>query len=281
MRVLLGGVRGSTPVSGPEFLTFGGNTTCMLVEADSGAKVLVDVGSGLRVVSDYLATLGPLRQLQIVMTHYHLDHLIGFPSFAALYDRDCILDLAAPDLLGVSVREALSRVMDNPFWPVQLEATAARLSFTSLGEKPTDHNFGLDGLRFAWCPVHHPGGCTAYRFDETATGRSLVVATDLEWRQSTPDEKASLLALCRHPAPPDLLIVDGQFTDENYGAHVGWGHSSWQDALDIARGVDARRVLVTHHCPEKNDAELAEIDRELRTRHPAAALAREGMHLDV
>lgn len=281
MKVLLGGVRGSTPVSGPEFLEYGGNTTSLLVETENGARVLLDVGSGLRVVSDYLTALGPLRRLQIVMTHYHLDHLIGFPSFAALYDRDCVLDLAAPDLLGTSVQQALSRVMDNPFWPVQLEASAARLSFTSLGDQPADHDFGLDGLRLAWCPVHHPGGCTAYRFDESATGRSLVVATDLEWRQSTPGQQARFEALCRHPTPPDLLIIDGQFTDENYGSRIGWGHSTWQDAVEIARRVEARRVLVTHHCPSNNDAALAAIDEELRASHPTAALAREGMHLDV
>lgn len=281
MKVLLGGVRGSTPVSGAAFLEYGGGTTSLLVEADSGARVLVDVGSGLRVISEYLAALGPSRRLQIVMTHYHLDHLIGFPTFAALYDRDCILDLAAPDLLGTDVRQALSRVMDNPFWPVQLEAAAARLSFTSLGEVPTGHDFNLEGLRLSWCPVHHPGGCFAYRFDEPATGRCLVVATDMEWRLFEAAEKACFERFCLDPVPPDLLIVDGQFTDANYGSHVGWGHSTWQDAVAVARQVKARRMLVTHHAPSNDDATLAKVEQALRALYPQGALAREGMHLDV
>lgn len=281
MRVLLGGVRGSTPVSDAAYLRYGGCTTSILVEGTKGTRVLIDAGSGLRVISDYLQQIGPIRTLPILMTHYHLDHIIGFPSFSALYNPRCTLNLAAPDLNGIKVQQALSRVMDNPFWPVQLEASAARLTFSSLGDTPQRDPLIMGELEVRWCPVNHPGGCTAYRLDEPATGASMVLATDMEWQISSPREREAFIEFCLSPGPPDLLIADGQYTNDNYPSHRGWGHSTWQDALDVAAAVRARRLLVTHHCPSMNDAALDRIDAALRGGNGNAALARQGEHWTV
>ena len=133
-----------------------------------------------------------------------------------------------------------------------------------------------DGLTIRWLPIHHPDGCVAYRIEEPATRTSVVVATDLEWGEATPVERTAFLAFCRQPAPPSLLLFDAQFTATEYPEYKGWGHSTWPEAVEVAKATGAVRLRALHHAPWRKDRELDAIDQEIRRQLEGSRAGREG-----
>jgi len=279
MRITLAGVRGTTSTADAEHAEFGGESTCFLVQGQAGETIVVDAGTGLRVVEPVLRETCRDRRLLLLMTHYHLDHLAGLPPFPPLYSPSWSFEIAAPAIGGRTPDAVIARLFEKPFWPVQLTAAKAAIRFTTLPESGAPVTRG--GLVCRWCPVHHPEGCVAYRVDEPATGRSLVIATDLEWEASSPEEKQAFERFCGEPDPPDLIIWDGQFTPQNYNRFRGWGHSRWTDGVDVAQRCAVRRLIVSHHAPNRNDNALRAVEKDLRAALPHAAMARQGQVISL
>ncbi len=276
MKLIFGGARGTSPVAAADFLEFGGETTAALVTGLGGENIVLDAGTGLRLVNARLGPAAPGAQILLLLTHYHLDHLMGLPSFEPLYSKLWSVEIAAPLREGVTAENAVHRMLAKPFWPVQLDSLRAHVSLTTLpADAEPPRRYG--GLEVRWCAVHHPEGCHAYRIDEPATGASLVFATDMEWSLATATEKNAFFRLCAHPQPVRLLIMDGQFTRANYAKYKGWGHSTWEDGVDVARAALVRRLLITHHAPHNNDTRLNAIERAVQQALPQAALARGGL----
>lgn len=275
MQIVLGGLRGSWPIAARNVMKYGGETTSVLVEGEGGERILLDLGTGARALGDRLAAQ-PHRELLVLLTHYHLDHVIGLPSFAPIYDGSFRIEFAAPMRGGRSIREVMPRLLEDPFWPLQMDALHADISFRTLRGHQAHGPLRRGGLDLRWTDVAHPAGCTAYRLDEPSTGAAFVFATDVEWDTATPAMQEAFLRLCREPAPPSLLIFDGHFTPREYeNGYRGWGHSTWKQAVDIARSVDAQRLLITHHSPSHNDADLARLDAQVRKTWSRAAIGRE------
>ena len=204
---------------------------------------------------------------------------MGLPSLSLLYRGGMKFRVGSVRRNDRSARDILPQIMAQPFWPVQLEDLESSFEFI---DWPTDasirpHSFGK--LKVRWCSVHHPGGCTAFRIDEPATGESMVFATDIEWGQSSAVEKKTFIRLCRDPGPTDLLVMDGQFERRQYSRFIGWGHSTWEDDVEVGREVRARRLVVTHHGPQNPDSRLALIETELTREMADAKLARDGMEI--
>jgi phosphoribosyl 1,2-cyclic phosphodiesterase len=277
MKLLAGGVRGTSVVADAEFLQFGGDTTCFLVEGEVGERIVVDAGSGLRVVERHLRQGAP-SPVQFLLTHYHADHLVGFPSFSLFTKSGCDLRVAGPALSGHEPAAVFERLFEPPFWPLQPEQFKSRPKLTTLPES-CEAGVSIGGLEYRWCPVCHPGGCVSYRIDEPRSGLSVVIATDLEWDLATADQKAQFLSFCRAPRPPTWLLVDGQFTPENYASFRGWGHSRWSDGVEIASLVGAGQLLVIHHAPGIRDVRLEAEELNLRKRLANASMLRQGMIL--
>ena len=273
MKIILGGVRGTSSTAQPEFREFGGETTSILVRGRDGETVILDAGTGIRMLGQSLRKDAP-RELLLLLTHYHLDHIIGWPSFPLLYQKDLVLRVASSHGGGREAEQILSQLMQQPFWPVQMDGAHADLRF-----EETPPQFG--GLHIRSCPVHHPGGCVAYRLDEPATGASVVLATDIEWPISTGREKEDLLSLCRDPAPCGLLLFDGQYSRDEYPAFAGWGHSCWEDAVEVAAASGVGRLLVIHHAPDSQDEQLERVRHGLRDARPGSDLACDGMEVDL
>lgn len=270
-RVILGGVRGSTTLSHPDFMRFGGSTSCLLIEDGAGTRVLIDGGSGLRTLAPDLGTSGPADPVLMLFTHYHLDHLIGIPSFAPLYNPGWHIVFAAPAREGITAEMALQRLTDKPFWPAPFLAQQRFLVLPTLcGETPFSH--GPFGVR--WCAVRHRFGCHAYRIEDRASGAAVVVATDLDWRASDTSERAALLALCREPRPAHVLIMEGYAPGSPFAA---WGHSTWPDSVQVARDSGVGQLVITHHASDENDTVLSQREQELQAVFPQARLGFEGM----
>ena len=281
MKITPCGIRGTAVVADPAFMEYGGDTTCFLVEGQGGELVQVDAGSGVRGVNARLRNHAGERTLLLLMTHYHLDHLLGFPWLAILHDSHWSLEIAAPAHEGFTPADVMPRILAAPLWPVHMSDVKAAVRFTTLADAWSLSGRAQGGLSIRGCSLHHSGGCTAYRFDEAETGASAVIATDFEWDESTLEEKQALLRLCAAPRPADVLFLDGQFAPADYGRCRGWGHSRWSDAAEIARQAGVPRLRVIHHAPGSRDAKLRGIENELRRAAPGAELARQGVGIGI
>ena len=276
MRLFIGGMRGSRPCVGAAFEEFGGDTTSLLVLGSGGERLVLDAGTGMHAVAGQLAEMGP-GEVTILFSHYHLDHMIGLTMNPLFYQQDWSFRFVGPTLAEGGVREAVTQLLGPPYWPVPWDWMGAQFEFTEMSPSEIE----LGDLRIRACPVPHPGGCRAFRVDDTADGSSLVFATDMEWQKRADAHEKGFLALCRVPCPTDLLIIDAHFGRADEDAFAGWGHTCWEDGLAIAASTGIERVLLGHHAPEADDEVLRARERQMKQHMPGAALARAGQWLEI
>jgi len=289
LRLFIGGMRGSRPAIGSGFDEFGGDTTSLLLVGSQGEQLVLDAGTGMRAVAGQLTRTEP-DKVTVLFSHYHLDHLVGLTMNPLCYRPDWSFNLVGPTFPDGGVRDAVTRLVAPPYWPVSWERMNAHFEFAEL----TGARAALPmpdvlepililrrNLQVRGCPVPHPGGCLAYRIDDRSDGASLVFATDLEWQKRTDADETAFMTLCREPKPADLLVIDAHFSRANAQAFAGWGHSSWEDDLDIAQSAGIRRVLLGHHNPDADDRALHAVEQQVKERSPGAALARAGQWLTI
>jgi phosphoribosyl 1,2-cyclic phosphodiesterase len=265
------GVRGSIACPSPSYMGFGGNTSCVEVRA-GGQVVVLDAGTGVRALGQLLQREGE-RKADILFSHTHWDHVNGFPFFAPAFDPEHAFRVFAGHLAEQGgIREALAGHMHEPMFPVPLDVMRARLTFTDFRAGET-LELG-EGLRARTAPLNHPNGATAYRIEYR--GRSVCYVTDTEHVPGRPDE-----AVLELIAGADLVVYDSTYTDEEFPAREGWGHSTWQEGLRLVTRAAARRLVVFHHDPDHDDQTMASIQRELAGCSDGNLVAREGMRLEL
>ncbi len=294
MKVIFGGVRGSGPVTGAQYTVYGGDTTSILVLGDSGERILIDAGTGLNNLLPHLGESADA--LVMLLTHYHLDHMMGLPSFKPLYQRDRSIKIVGmvPASGAPDTWQSLSTLMDEPYWPVSLKDAGSMLVTRNVslrdgswqGELNCDF-MAVGQMEVRVCPVAHPGGCLAWRIDEPSTGASLVFATDMEWSRAGVEQRQAFQDFCSKPKPVSTLIMDGHFTGDELPHHTGWGHSTIQEVAQVGVEAGAAQIGVTHHAPENDDetlddraTRLTALVRELGS-DAKAFFARQGQELDI
>jgi phosphoribosyl 1,2-cyclic phosphodiesterase len=268
------GVRGSIPCPGPNTVRYGGNTPC--VEMQVGNKRLVfDGGTGLHVLGQSLLRQMP-AEAHIFFTHSHWDHMQGFPFFTPGFvkgNRFSIYGAIAPD--GSTVEQRLNDQMLHPNFPVPLQIMQADLAFHDVipGEE-----IKIDDIIVETAPLNHPGEAVGYRVNWR--GGAAVYVTDTEHFPDRFDE--NVLWLARNA---DILIYDSTYTDEEYHSpktpKIGWGHSTWQEAVKVAKAANVKTLVIFHHDPAHDDDFLDCIGKEAAQEFPGAIMAREGMVLPV
>ncbi|HET9854929.1 MAG TPA: MBL fold metallo-hydrolase [Methylomirabilota bacterium] len=257
MRVRFWGTRGSIAKPGPGTVRYGGNTSCVEVRTRVGTLLVLDCGTGAHGLGHALedARTGPLRG-HILITHTHWDHIQGVPFFAPLFVEGNEWHVYAPRGLRESVRETLAGQMQYTYFPVSLDQFAATVRFHDLVEG----TFTIDDVRVTARYLNHPALTLGYRLE--ADGVVLVYATDHEpHSRALASGDASALAGedRRHVeflAGADLLIHDAQYTLAEYREKVGWGHSPVESVVAAARAACARRLVLYHHDPLRDDAAL-------------------------
>jgi phosphoribosyl 1,2-cyclic phosphodiesterase len=275
MRVRLWGVRGSIPAPGRDTTAVGGNTPCVQVSGEDGSELILDAGSGIRVLGADLGSRA--KRIHILLTHLHLDHIQGLLFFAPLFDRTVEITVWGPPGRA-PLRKRLARYLSNPLSPVEIGDLPARVRF----EDVPPHSWRIDGLEVRASLVAHRGPTLGYRIEED--GRSLCYLPDHEPGLGTslstaPAGWVSGLGLARGAS---ALIHDSQYADEEYPGHRGWGHSSLGDTLAFAQRSEAERLLLFHHDPGHDDDRLESLGRQAaedaaRLRMGAGVeLAREG-----
>jgi len=256
-RVTVWGVRGAFPQLGSAAGDFGGNTSCVSVETGGGTVVL-DAGSGL----SELARTWKGGRLDILLTHLHLDHIMGIVSFPPVFDPKAELHFYGP----AGFRQALDTLLSPPFWPVGFRDFRANIQFHELTPGGA---FRLGDVQADTLEGSHPNGALYYRL--RGEGRSLVYALDCELNG---DFAPRLTDFVRGA---DLLIWDANFVESD--PHPGWGHSTWEQGLALGRQAGVGRLLMTHYDRGYTGDFLSRQEALARERDGTCLFAREGMVL--
>jgi len=271
MKIKFYGTRGSIPVCDRDFLEFGGNTTSIKITRDDGRISVLDAGTGIRQLGIDLIEEGIGQgDLFIAFSHFHWDHIQGFPFFAPAYNSDMEINVLA---LGkdsdIDNLEGIFKGQMRPeYFPVPLESMGATFNFLRLNR----NELKLNNSSVRVIKQSHPGGSYGYRLEYN--GKSLVICTDLEHGETVLPE---IVEFCRDA---DLLVHEAQYTNEELATYRGWGHSSYDQAIEVAELAEVKQLVMTHHDPLHNDAFLLAKEKECQGRYPDCVLAREGMEID-
>lgn len=268
------GVRGSVPVPGSSTLKYGGNTPCIEIRAGSEI-IIIDAGSGLRGLGAQLLNEMPVVA-RMFFTHFHWDHIQGFPFFAPAFVKGNRFDLFGAHKLTATLSETLAGQMSYPNFPVSLAEMGAQMNFHDLREGET---VACGDAVITNAQLFHPDGVFGYRVE--FGGHAVVVATDTE-HYAVPDQKLLNLA-----EGADVLIYDAMYTPEEYAggpdasARTGWGHSTWAEGVTVARQAGVRQLVLFHHDPNHDDGMVDHIEATAQAQFGETTAAREGMTITV
>lgn len=276
MKVRCFGARGSIPVSGPQFVRYGGDTSCIEIRSGAGGTLILDAGTGIRALGCEMAAQSR-REATLLFSHFHWDHIQGLPFFKPLYNPRAKLSFAGPR--GVDVLRVLSRALRPPFFPVPLDQVPCAIATPEWRGDLLE----AEGLRIRRIAASHPNKGAGFRVEEG--GASLVYLTDneLSLRHRGGLAFADYVAFCRGA---DLLIHDTEYTPEEYPQRRGWGHSHFADAASLAREAGVKALGLFHHNQERADDDqdtLLERCRESLARpgDPQCLAMRQGLELDL
>jgi phosphoribosyl 1,2-cyclic phosphodiesterase len=277
VRAVVRGCRGSLATPGQRTLRRGGNTSCVEVRLEDGTLLILDAGTGIRELGVELAARsnGPIH---ILLTHLHLDHLEGLGFFVPLWQPNTDLHIWGPHSAVEPLRARIARFLAPPFFPVLLADAPSKIAFHDVPPEP----WTIGAATITAHPILHPGPTVGYRVE--ADGGVLAYL---------PDHEPFLGGELHHRAidwisgfdlayEADVLMHDSQYTEAEYPAKVGWGHSSVEQAVEFARVTGARQLLLFHHDPLHDEQQLDALEARARElwagRGAPPTLAVEGSH---
>jgi phosphoribosyl 1,2-cyclic phosphodiesterase len=251
------GTRGSIPSPGPKTVRYGGNTPCVEVRTSSGWLIVLDAGTGIRELGRSLierANGAPIRG-DIFLTHVHWDHIQGMPFFGPLFQRGNQFTIWGSKSLEPTLDRVVRSQMSPVVFPVAFEQLDATIDFCELAEGPRTAN----GYEVRAFEVRHPGGALGYRFAEGGNGSpALVYISDNELGTgATYDRRTNWRrALVEFVRGARMLVHDSTYTAEEYERHRGWGHSTYEEAVELALDAGVETLVLFHHKPERTDDEV-------------------------
>ncbi|HTE85972.1 MAG TPA: MBL fold metallo-hydrolase [Dehalococcoidia bacterium] len=258
MIVQLWGTRGSLPSSGPDTVGYGGNTASVEIQGADGTILALDAGTGIRRLG---AAIDPsAERVDILLTHLHMDHIQGLGFFAPFFRPAGEIHIWGPASATMDLRSRLTRYLSPPLFPVRIRDLEARVVLHDAPDQPIK----IGGFEVVAQHVIHPGPTVGYRISAGEVSVAYL-----------PDHEPALAA-SRFPAEPhwtsgfdlasgvDLLIHDGQYTDDERRARIGWGHSSVTEAVAFGELAGAQRLVLFHHDPSHTDAALDELAAQAR-----------------
>ncbi|GMQ26867.1 MBL fold metallo-hydrolase [Algoriphagus sp. oki45] len=252
MKVKIWGCRGSLPAPGPETMVYGGNTSCVQI-THGDTFIILDAGSGIQRLGKYLNP--QVKEIHILLTHLHIDHMMGLGFFQPLYNPDVTVHIWGPSSGKESLLNRLRRYFSPPLFPVM---------FSELPNHPIIHELGYDNFEFGALKIHseyvcHPGPTLGYRISD---GKGVLAYM--------PDHELSL-GSANFPNDPewtsgfeiansaDLLLHDGSYNAKEYATKIGWGHSSVRDAVAFGKMCKVKKLAIFHHEPMHSDHQLEHI----------------------
>ncbi|XPV74779.1 MAG: MBL fold metallo-hydrolase [Desulfovibrio sp.] len=289
MKITFRGTRGSIPVPGEGTVKYGGNTSCFQVESAAGDCLIFDAGSGLRPLGEELLSKMPVT-CNIFLTHTHWDHIQGLPFFTPIYVPGNTMHIYGPhdSERDRSIANILSFQMDKNYFPVNMEELQADISFYSL-HRGEDVQVG-DVCVHSF-PTNHP--CESFGYLLSENGKRFFYSGDHEGfdeeisrkRGTYEADKAKWNALVEFLQDVDAAVVDAQYTAEEYKTKVGWGHSTADMWIEIAKKAGIKKLFLNHHEPLRSDEMLEGMYDELMQKYPdlpfEVELARENFSFEL
>jgi phosphoribosyl 1,2-cyclic phosphodiesterase len=242
------GSRGSIPVSGKEYINYGGDTTCIEIRTKSDDIIIIDAGTGIRRLGNQLIDEGRF-DYHFIFTHAHWDHVMGFPFFKPLYSRQSELQMHRCPFHSKFVETVLTKVMSPPTFPVKYSEITASLHY----ENACPLEFEIGSVTITPIPISHPNSGSGYKFVED--GKSFVFLTDNELGFVHPGG-LQYQDYVDFSSGADLLIHDAEYTPGEYKNTKTWGHSVFTEALDLAIGAGVKKFGLFHLNQERTDSEV-------------------------
>lgn len=277
MKITFYGVRGSIPTPGPETSRYGGNTPCIVLESESGQKLILDAGTGLRLASKEFEDYP--EPIHILLSHHHWDHLQGFPFFSPIFQSKSQIYIYPGDTIP-SHDTAIIDQMNKSYFPVKFH----QLPSTITVKKPNfadEETLEIGDYLIKAQRMNHPDGGSAYRIE--CDGKVLVYATDNEL--SPPTEHANYdfshwVSFCQNA---DLLIHDAQYLDSEMDQKYGWGHSSISETLTLAEQANVKLLSLFSHDPLRSDESLDQLTSTILASKPGFSFffAKEGRRINL
>ncbi|TDO95250.1 phosphoribosyl 1,2-cyclic phosphodiesterase [Halanaerobium saccharolyticum] len=261
------GVRGSCPTPGKQTIKFGGNTPC--IEITIGDKTLImDAGTGIRELGLNLQQKNKELNIDIFITHTHWDHIQGFPFFSPLYVSSNTFTIYGYK----GIDKILAGQFQKSFFPVQFEDLKSKIEFKILAN---NNSIMLnDEIRVTTMLTNHDGKNLAYKLE--SDHKTFCYLGDLEHSVKSDS------ALINFVKDADLIIYDAKYTEEEYlNSKSGRGHSTWQEGVKLAQAAGADKLMIFHHSPLRSDKELEKIEKLAQAAYSKAAVAREGMVINL
>ncbi len=248
------GTRGSMSVCGKDFIRYGGLTTAFSVSSDD-LCVIIDAGSGLQSLSDKLLKMNQLPEIHIFFTHFHLDHIMGLPVFAPFYQAKANIIIHYEINIQCCIDSILQSFFAPPFWPVAFCDLPAKITLDKFSSS-SDGIFIKDLLIKSHL-LQHSQNTLGYRIVAPG-GTSIAILTDYEH--------------------VNKKIYDAQYLPEEYPLHVGWGHSTWLEAVSFANDAGVKNLILTHHDRFRTDVELDKIELLAKEKFSRTQVAFDEMH---
>jgi phosphoribosyl 1,2-cyclic phosphodiesterase len=278
VRLTLWGTRGSMPAMGPETARYGGNTACVEVRGSDGTLLVLDAGTGIRRLAGSLDD-NQLTRVDILLSHLHLDHIQGLGVFAPLYQPGLEVHIWGPPSTTMDLKSRLGRYLSPPLFPVRIRDLPCDLT---LHDAPREA-FLIGGLVVKADMVCHPGPTLGYRISEGEVSVAYVPDHEPALGAHRFPEEAQWTSGFDLMSGADVLIHDAQYSETEYMDHVGWGHSSMQQAVALAAFAGVKRLMAFHHDPAHDDEMLDRLIDQARMTagsYVQVALAAEGTTFD-
>jgi len=305
MRIRFWGVRGSIPCPGPDTVKYGGNTACIEIRFHGSDRIMIlDAGSGIRGLAGSLMAhdlkRGPLS-LDLFLSHTHLDHILGFPFFVPLYLPQYTMKVYGPVTFEEgSLQDVMAGQLSYRYFPVRLDQLLSKIEYIALAEGVFDLG---DGIVLKTIYLNHSLLCLGYRFEykrkvlctayDTEPFRNIFTtdAKDPSYDDAMAIEGEAAAQAANERiesfyAGADLLIHDTQYTQEEYDSgKIGWGHSSFEQAIAAARRAGVKRLALFHHEPLRTDEQMDQLSATYCAvggkGETEIFFAREGMEIEI
>lgn len=253
------GTRGSTPVSGPEYSFFGGNTPCLEISHPDN-MIIIDAGTGIRALGTEVAHRR-FKEIHLLISHPHWDHILGFPFFLPAYSHQYDIHIYGPKGFGKHLEDLFKGMLDRDYFPVKLSEMQAKVFFHELSD---DKPLTIGTVKIAASYSCHPGATLCFKID--MEGKKIGYVTDNEVMvgfhgnpKDLPSDSPLLEAdrnLINFFKGVDILVHEAQYLPQDYRQKVGWGHSSLSNAAVFVKETGAKQWIITHHDPASTDTEL-------------------------
>ena len=263
LKIEFWGVRGSIPTAETDKLNTGGNTPCTALHYGSEPLVIIDAGTGIRVLGlQQNCEQCKVLQASVLFSHFHWDHIQGFPFFDAIYSEEASVKLYST-VPADFLKRVLEDQMKDPYFPLPLSSAPAIREYNQVVS-----GCQIGSLKVQPVRLNHPGGASGYRIDSPAG--SLIYVSDHEHGVAEIDD-----SIAAHAAGADVLIYDAHYTPAEYQRFKGWGHSTWLEGARLAKRAGVGRLFLFHHSPTRKDQEMPLILGEARQEFSSTEIARE------